>query len=241
MGAAKNAGTFFVVMGIPRQKIPGNMGGADRAAKGSIMSTPILPRKIQNSNTFEQVREIPFPAIVQRFTGEAPNRSGKISCPFHQEKTPSFQIYPDGGHCFGCGWHGDGVAFVAELRGLQPIEAALLIAREFNIPIATSGKHLTALTAKEHKQWLEAARAKETQSRYKQIKKMAFLALVEFRDLAAQVFNEDKLDIDPDLVEAVHLIPLVEHYLETLATGNQEEVLDLLRKGVLTKWASLRS
>jgi hypothetical protein len=28
-------------------------------------------------------------------------------CPFHQERTPSFTVYPDHFHCFGCGAHGD--------------------------------------------------------------------------------------------------------------------------------------
>jgi hypothetical protein len=33
--------------------------------------------------------------------------NGKILCPFHQEKTPSCQLYADGHyHCFGCGAHG---------------------------------------------------------------------------------------------------------------------------------------
>ncbi|MBA3415479.1 MAG: DNA primase, partial [Chloroflexia bacterium] len=32
-------------------------------------------------------------------------RSYKGLCPFHQEKTPSFIVFPDSGnfHCFGCG------------------------------------------------------------------------------------------------------------------------------------------
>jgi DNA polymerase len=36
------------------------------------------------------------------------NHDGKICCPFHDDKTPSLQLYPDDGHyhCFGCGAHG---------------------------------------------------------------------------------------------------------------------------------------
>jgi Toprim domain-containing protein/CHC2-type zinc finger protein len=42
------------------------------------------------------------------FTTDRENASrGKILCPFHQEKTPSCQLYADGHyHCFGCGAHG---------------------------------------------------------------------------------------------------------------------------------------
>ena len=27
-------------------------------------------------------------------------------CPFHQEKSPSFKVWSDHAHCYGCGWHG---------------------------------------------------------------------------------------------------------------------------------------
>src|SRR5258707_628036 len=40
-------------------------------------------------------------------------------CPFHDEKTPSFNVRPANGtyHCFGCGVGGDVIAFVRELDG----------------------------------------------------------------------------------------------------------------------------
>jgi len=43
-------------------------------------------------------------------------RSGKsyvAKCPLHEERTPSFHIYPDQGtfHCFGCGAHGDVITY----------------------------------------------------------------------------------------------------------------------------------
>ncbi len=42
-------------------------------------------------------------------------------CPFHNEKTPSFTVSPDKGfyHCFGCGAHGDAIAFVMQSEGLS--------------------------------------------------------------------------------------------------------------------------
>lgn len=40
-----------------------------------------------------------------------------IRCPFHNERTPSFVIFPDNGFkCFGCGAHGQGaIDFVMKL------------------------------------------------------------------------------------------------------------------------------
>lgn len=58
-------------------------------------------------------------------------RSGKQwkgCCPFHGEKTPSFYVYDDGYHCFGCGAHGDAISFVMQSEGLGFMEAVASLA-----------------------------------------------------------------------------------------------------------------
>ena len=49
-------------------------------------------------------------------------------CPFHQEKTPSFHVYPDHYHCFGCGAHGTALGFLMEIDGLTFPEAVEALA-----------------------------------------------------------------------------------------------------------------
>ncbi len=53
-------------------------------------------------------------------------------CPFHGEKTPSFNVSPDKGfyHCFGCGVHGDIITFVMETEGLSFPEAVEQLASQ---------------------------------------------------------------------------------------------------------------
>lgn len=46
-------------------------------------------------------------------------RSGKIRCPFHQERRPSCHIYPDGYKCFGCGAYGDHLSWLEHVEGLS--------------------------------------------------------------------------------------------------------------------------
>jgi DNA primase len=58
-------------------------------------------------------------------------------CPFHQEKTPSFNVHPVRQiyHCFGCGVGGDVFKFVMELEKATFPEAVRTVAEKCGIPI----------------------------------------------------------------------------------------------------------
>jgi DNA primase len=63
-------------------------------------------------NIFNEVKSRADMRSVALQYGFTPNRSGFICCPFHCEKTASMKLYERDYHCFGCGAHGDAVAFV---------------------------------------------------------------------------------------------------------------------------------
>jgi len=58
-------------------------------------------------------------------------------CPFHDEKTPSFQVTPTRNlfHCFGCGVGGDVISFVQQIDHLSFSEAVELLANRANIEL----------------------------------------------------------------------------------------------------------
>src|SRR5688572_24851567 len=58
-------------------------------------------------------------------------------CPFHQEKTPSFNVIPDKGiyHCFGCQAGGDVFKFLMTLEGLSFVEAVKELAEAAGIVV----------------------------------------------------------------------------------------------------------
>ncbi len=58
-------------------------------------------------------------------------------CPFHQEKTPSFNVNPDKGFfkCFGCGVGGDVVKFVELQQKLSFPEAVRYLATRAGMPV----------------------------------------------------------------------------------------------------------
>src|SRR5574340_942254 len=58
-------------------------------------------------------------------------------CPFHKEKTPSFNVNPTRQiwHCFGCGAGGDVFGFVMKYENLDFVSAVLRLAERANIRI----------------------------------------------------------------------------------------------------------
>ena len=60
-------------------------------------------------------------------------------CPFHNEKTPSFYVYPDtqSYYCFGCGAGGDVITFIKQINNLDYLEAVKLLAGRAGMPEPT--------------------------------------------------------------------------------------------------------
>lgn len=58
-------------------------------------------------------------------------------CPFHNEKTPSFTVYPENGsfYCFGCGVGGDVFSFVKLIENLDYVDAIRYLAEKSGINI----------------------------------------------------------------------------------------------------------
>lgn len=58
-------------------------------------------------------------------------------CPFHNEKTPSFNVSPTRGiyKCFGCGEAGNSVRFIMELEKLSYPEAIKYLAKKYQIDV----------------------------------------------------------------------------------------------------------
>jgi hypothetical protein len=62
---------------------------------------------------------IPAATYVPLLTGRQPNRAGKIHCPFHDDRTPSLQLYQHDWYCYGaCRTGGSIYDFGALLYGL---------------------------------------------------------------------------------------------------------------------------
>jgi hypothetical protein len=76
---------------------------------------------------------IPAPEYVRVLAELVPDREGKVLCPFHEDTSPSLQLYPDGGfYCFGSGCRRGGTIydFAGHLWGIDPRGVGFLELRE---------------------------------------------------------------------------------------------------------------
>lgn len=78
----------------------------------------------------------PMPGLVgRRVRLSKSGRNWKGLCPFHNEKSPSFYVYEDSFHCFGCGAHGDAFAFIMRTEGGGFMEAVERLAGEAGLDV----------------------------------------------------------------------------------------------------------
>ena len=68
-------------------------------------------------------------------------------CPFHNEKTPSFTVYPDTAsyYCFGCGAGGEVINFIRNIENLDFIESVKLLADRAGLQIPETDNYDDAI------------------------------------------------------------------------------------------------
>lgn len=94
----------------------------------------------QSAQAIELIRSrMPIQELVGRYVALKPSGKGtwKGLCPFHQEKTPSFQVNEAKGlcYCFGCKNGGDIFAFLQKIEGIEFREALERLAQETGVEL----------------------------------------------------------------------------------------------------------
>ncbi|MCG8588105.1 MAG: DNA primase [Proteobacteria bacterium] len=89
--------------------------------------------------TIQEIRDrLDIADLIGRYVElKKAGRNWKGLCPFHQEKTPSFNVNPDRQifHCFGCQAGGDVIGFLMKHENLSFPEAARALAHELGISV----------------------------------------------------------------------------------------------------------
>ena len=130
-------------------------------------------------------------------------RTLKGLCPFHDEKTPSFVVYPDQGsyHCFGCGKSGDAFTWMQETEHLDFGEALRHLAQRAGVDLPERRRDPQAT---EHRQRLLAALSEAAAFYHQQLleartpEAQAARKYVESRGLTAATVERFGLGYAPD-------------------------------------------
>lgn len=97
------------------------------------MSPLYSPDQVELVSSANDIVEV----VSQYLPLKRAGRNYKALCPFHSEKTPSFNVSPDKQifHCFGCGAGGDVISFVMRKENMTFPEAVRHLARRANIQL----------------------------------------------------------------------------------------------------------
>ncbi|MDY5132228.1 DNA primase [Actinotignum urinale] len=98
------------------------------------MAGRVRKEDIERVKTTARIEEVVSQYVTLKNSGAD---SMVALCPFHDEKTPSFNVRPNAGyyHCFGCGENGDVIDFVQKQENTSFIEAVEVLARRYGVEL----------------------------------------------------------------------------------------------------------
>jgi DNA primase len=184
---------------------------------------------------FELARTIPILEIIRYYGGIELKRRGRVHvgcCPFHEDRNPSFTVFPDNyWKCFGCGEGGSAIDFVALLFKVTPFEAAKRICEDFGLLAgACSWDNLKRIRKR-----LEELK-KRKKLRQKAAKAHETLALLyRTTSQTLQVYGWKGHN---ELASLVHKLPLWEYLLDALSSRDEKVVEEALKHEEVRRWAS---
>ena len=161
------------------------------------------------------------PDIVQTIeqAGFELKRKGKsfwLSCPFHEEKTPSLKIDPErqSFFCFGCNAKGDSITFIQKVYRLSFKEACQYLNINKPLRISPETQKKRGLV-KVFREW-ERSLKKELTDYYR-----------DFKTITKDLTTMEEVE---GFVGDFNLILIVEWYLEILTYGSDEEKYNLFKR-----------
>ncbi|MGN6625878.1 MAG: DNA primase [Tepidisphaeraceae bacterium] len=124
----------------PTPKTAGPTTFTDRVARMTQGNSPISMNGIDGKTLVLQAVDL-VQLIGQTVALKKRGRSYIGLCPFHNEKSPSFNVHPDKGffHCFGCKASGNAIDFVIKRDGLTFPDALRQLAEQYNVELPRSG------------------------------------------------------------------------------------------------------
>jgi len=182
-------------------------------------------------NAFDAIKETLQITNVLTFYGVDIRHANKTLCPLHNEKTPSFTIYPNNNswHCFGCGVGGSVIDFVIAYYGLDALEAAKKLDADFNLgyfdykPTQEEKNQQSALRN-------EKQAHRELAETFEAYMSKAYIILCDYlhllKDWKTAYAPKMPAELDtasPLFVDACHQLDYIEYLLDGLTVADYDE------------------
>lgn len=173
------------------------------------------------NNNVDKIKQlVTIQNIIDRY-GYKPQK-GFISCPFHNEKTPSLRIYTDTNtfYCFGCGMGGDVISFVTHLFKIDFGSAIMRLDDDFGLGLCQqSESRKRDLDAR----WKEIQSEKEKVDNLKKMYKDHYYVVsywfrtlwLQRKSLSPKTPDEQ---LNPAFIYALHHTDYLEYWLDTYNT-----------------------
>ena len=175
----------------------------------------------------DQVKSLVTIREVAEHYGFYPNRAGYICCPFHNEKTASLKLYPDGRgwYCFGCHAGGTVIDFVMKLFDIPFRQAILRINADFALGLTWDKPDPAVRSAVLEARRREAQRKEELERLEEKHRELAAEHCYWWEVLKyfTPVRDGDSVYIHPLYAEAVKKQPYLEYLLDEL----EEEIAEV--------------
>ncbi len=172
-------------------------------------------------------------------------------CPFHNEKTPSFTVYPEtqSFYCFGCSAGGDSVGFIKRIENLDYIDAVKLLAQRAGMQLPEDGYDDSLVKKRRRILEMNRAAAKFYHSFMLSDEGKIGLKYFQSRGLTQKTITRFGLGYAPDSWDALvkHLnslgyrdFEIVEAGLAKRSSKNQSRIYDMFRNRVMTPYIDIR-
>ena len=144
-------------------------------------------------------------------------------CPFHQEKTPSFYVFPHTGtfKCFGCGEGGDAIHFIEKAENKTFVEAVRTLAQKANVQIEEQEESVEEKQKRMHREalWI-------TNKQVADFYRKQFLDSKEAQEYAYRRWGKDYCTIQeigyaPKDGHAMQQLPVKAEFLKELGLLNR--------------------
>ena len=183
------------------------------------------------TSPFDTIKEALKIDDIVAFYGVEVKRSNQALCPFHNEKTPSFTIYPktNSFKCFGCGAGGSVIDFVMQIHGMDALDAAKKLDIDYSLGLfdhqsSQEEMHLQRTQRKANK-GLDKAFKGYIDKAYSLL--CDYLHLLQDWKIIYAPKAKDELDkVNHFFIEACHRLDYTEYLIDCLLNADIDEQIE---------------